>query len=163
LIRPAVRGDVPAIAAIYAHYVEHTAITFAVRAPSEADWEQRFAQAQEAGHPWFVTEDGFAMCGSFRPLEGYAATVETSIYLAPQARGRGLGTAVYGACLDEAAARGFHVAVAAITLPNDASAALHQKLGFEAVGVMREVGRKLGEWRDVGWWQLPLARYGQPR
>lgn len=76
--------------------------------------------------------------------------------MAPGLVGRRLGRPLYEATLAEAARRGFHVAVAGITVPNPRSVALHERLGFEPVGTFNEVGRKLGEWRDVSWWQLRL-------
>ena len=99
---------------------------------------------------------GYATASPFRPKAAYAPTVETTVYLAPGHAGRGTGRALYGTLLDACAAAGFHRAVAGITLPNPASAALHERLGFALVGVFSEVGHKHGAWHDVAWYQLAL-------
>ncbi len=160
-IRPARTEDVAAAAAIYAHYVETTAITFDLQVPTEEDWRERLHAAGAAGHPWMVAVErgavlGYATAGTFNAKRAYAATVETTVYLTPEATGRGWGSALYGALLTECAARSFHLAVALIALPNPASVALHEALGFRRVGVLAEVGHKLGVWRDVALWQLRL-------
>jgi phosphinothricin acetyltransferase len=164
--RPVQEGDLARIAEIYAHYVERTAITFDTEVPDLAHWRERLATAEQRRHPWMVSVldgdvIGYAMTGTFRPKGAYDPTVETTIYLDASRVGAGLGTELYAACLAEAARRGFHLGVAGITMPNERSLALHRKLGFEHVGVFREVGHKLGEWRDVSWWQVPLDRYLQ--
>lgn len=160
-VRAATAGDLPAIAGIYAHYVESTAITFDLEAPTAADWVARWESARAADRPWSVSERdgevaGFVVTSEFRPRAAYRATVEASIYVVPGLVGQGIGRPLYEATLGEAARRGFHVAVAGITLPNPRSVALHERLGFEAVGTFNEVGHKLGRWRDVSWWQLRL-------
>jgi L-amino acid N-acyltransferase YncA len=154
-IRPLAPADTEPVAEIYVHYVQHTAITFDLEAPSAADWAGRLAAAD--GLPWLGCEDGgrlvgFAYAGRFRPKRAYEPTVETTIYLHHEAGGRGLGRLLYGALLDRVAAGGFHTAVAGVTLPNPASVALHERLGFTPVGVFSEVGHKLGRWHDVGFW-----------
>jgi phosphinothricin acetyltransferase len=160
-VRPATDADVAAIARIYAYYVEQTPATFDVEAPSLAEWGVRWETAQAAERPWFVSEAaagvvGFVVMSGFRPKAAYKATIETTIYLDPAVVGHGLGRPLYATALDEAARRGFHVAVAGITLPNRGSVDLHEALGFTKVGVFEEVGHKLGEWRDVSWWQRRL-------
>jgi len=160
-IRPAEGADLPAIADIYAHYVEHTVVTFDLEAPDLAAWERRWGAAAKAGYPWWVAVldgecSGYLTAAEFRPKPAYGRTVETTIYLAPEATGRGLGGALYEVALPELGRRGFHLATAGITLPNPASVALHERHGFTPVGVFEEVGYKLGGWRDVGWWQRRL-------
>jgi phosphinothricin acetyltransferase len=160
-LRGANVDDLAAIAAIYAPYVEKTAITFDLEPPSAAAWRAKWDAAQNGGHPWFVAEAeggellGYVSTSQFMPRLAYRSTIQTTIYLREDARGRGIGTALYELALREAA-RSFHRAVAGITLPNEASVALHERLGFTRVGVFEEVGHKLGQWRDVGWWQLRL-------
>jgi len=161
-IRAVEAGDLAAIAAIYAHYVEHTYVTFDLDAPDRADWQRRWETAVAAGHPWWTalragTCEGFLTTAEFRPKPAYRSTVETTIYLSPEATGRGLGGALYDVALPELGRRGFHLATAGIALPNPASVALHERYGFALVGVFEEVGYKLGAWRDVGWWQRRLA------
>ncbi len=138
-------------------------MTFDVEPLPVTTWRERFAGAREAGRPWRVAEAedgggvvGYATASAFRPKAAYGATVETTIYLAPGRGGHGLGTALLGALLAACADAGFHRAVAGVTLPNPASVALHERLGFTPVGVFSEVGHKHGAWHDVGWWQLRL-------
>jgi L-amino acid N-acyltransferase YncA len=157
-MRPVEAADLPAIAAIYAHYVEHSYATFDLEPPTAADWRTRFDGARALAHPWVIREDGagYAIAATFNVRPAWRTTVSTAIYLDPAQRRRGLGRPLYAALLDAARDGGFHVAVAGIALPNDASVALHEGLGYEPVGVMREVGHKFGVWRDVGYWQRRL-------
>lgn len=153
----------PQIATIYDHYVRHTYITFEKLPPSPEQWHHKWLAAQQANHPWMVGERAGTVCGyatalTFNPKPAYDPTVETSIYLHPERLGEGLGRGLYQRLLDEVDERDFHTAVAGIALPNERSIALHESLGFQLVGVFREVGHKLGDWRDVGWWQRALIR-----
>ena len=161
VIRPAARGDLARIVAIYGHYVEHTYATFEIDTPTPEQWSLKWAAARERNHPWLVSEQGgelhgYATAATFNPRPAYRFTVETSIYLQHEVVGQGLGRRLYEALLAEVARRGFHLAVAGIALPNERSVALHESLSFRGVGVFREVGYKLDDWRDVGWWQRPL-------
>ena len=161
-IRPAAPGDLPAMAEIHAYYVLETVLTFDVEPLGLAEWEERLEAAEAARHPWLVAADpggavvGFVAAGPYRARASYARTVELSIYLRPDARGRGLGTRLYAAILPELSARGFHRAMGGVTLPNPASVALHEGAGFRSVGVLDEVGHKHGAYRSVGWWLRPL-------
>jgi phosphinothricin acetyltransferase len=159
-IRAARDDDLASIASIYAHYVEHTYITFELEAPSVQTWAQEWRAARAAGYPWLVAQAGdrvvgYATCSAFNRKPAYRSTVATTIYLGEARVGRGLGRGLYAALL-ERAAESFHLAAAGIALPNPRSVALHERLGFARVGVFEEVGHKLGGWRDVGWWQLRL-------
>jgi len=156
-IRPARPADLAAVAAIYNVEVEQGVGTFDTdpKGPDHfshrldaADPRDVFLVADEAG-----TVVGFAYSGPFRPRPAYAATRETSVYLASSARGRGLGRALYAELLARLDAAGVHTTMAVVALPNDASEALHASLGFERVGVLREVGHKHGRWVDTAWWQ----------
>jgi L-amino acid N-acyltransferase YncA len=166
-IRLAKGIDAPAITAIYAPYVRDTAISFETDPPIPAEIARRIETGMPA-YPWLVAEAAgevaaFAYAAPFKSRPAYLWTVETTVYVAPERRGAGLGRAVYGALLTVLALQGYCAAVAAITLPNDASAALHEALGFRPVGILRGVGYKLGGWRDTGWWQLGLAEpSGEP-
>ncbi len=154
-IRPATDGDLAAIAAITNHYIATSAIHFAYEPIALAE----LAAQRDPRYPWLVIEEGavvgFAKAGAWRDRTAYAWTCEVGLYLAEQGgvRGRGLGTALYTALLDEVARRGFRSAIAGIALPNDASVALHQRLGFEPVGTVRDAGWKMGRWHDVAFWQ----------
>ena len=156
-IRPARPDDLAAVAAIYNVEVEQGVGTF----DTDTKGPDHFAHRLDAADPrdlFLVAEDagsvvGFAYSGPFRPRPAYAATRETSIYLASAARGRGVGRGLYAELLTRLDAAGVHTTMAVIALPNDASEALHASLGFERVGVLREVGHKLGRWVDTAWWQ----------
>lgn len=159
-IRPAEGGDVAAIVRIYGHAVRETVATFDLIDPPASYWTDRVA-SPAAGDHVLVAEDGpsligFAYSSAFRPRPAYARTRETSVYLAPDAVGRGVGTALYSALLDRLRADGVHLAVAVIAQPNPASVALHERLGFELVGTLREVGRKFDRWIDTRWYQRKL-------
>lgn len=160
-IRAAEAGDLETLAAIYGWYVEHSYATFALDAPSVGEWTEDFAIAEERGFPWLVgVEDdaviGYTRSGSFFPRRGYDSSVMSAIYLDRAQIGRGFGRPLYAAALDRLKFSPFHLAVAGIALPNAASQALHESSGFAPVGTFREVGHKLGAWRDVSWWQLAL-------
>ncbi|HEX2015828.1 MAG TPA: GNAT family N-acetyltransferase [Solirubrobacteraceae bacterium] len=160
-IRPAELADLGAVGEIYAHYVRHTFVTFDLEPPTPGDWRASWRAAQRDRHPWWVAEAGnevlgFLSTSAFRPKAAYRPTVETTIYLAPEAAGQGLGTALYEVGLPRLTELGFHRATAGIALPNPASVALHERMGFTLVGVFDEVGHKLGGWRDVGWWRRAL-------
>ena len=159
--REAGEGDLEAIAAVHGHYVRGSVATFDTEPLGVEGWREKWRAARDADHPWLVAEEGgevvgFALCGPFRPKAAYRPTVETTIYLDSGASGRGIGRSLYADMLAEAGRRGFHLAVAGITLPNEPSVRLHRELGFTEVGVFSEVGHKLGQWRDVGWWQKLL-------
>ena len=164
-IRPASRTDVPGMLAIYAPVVAQTTVSYEEVPPDEEELARRLATTTERT-PWIVgTEDGaagervlgYAYAGPFRARAAYRWTVESALYVHEATRGRGLGRALYLALLDLLRLQGFHLVVGGIALPNPVSERLHESLGFEPVGTFREVGWKLGGWRDVGFWQLRLA------
>lgn len=153
MIRPAVPADAAAIAAIYAHYVQTTAITFATKAPTEADYAARIADTR---YPFFVAEEdgavvGFVYAAAFRTKEAYRWDVELTIYLAPGHAGHGLGRALMDACLARLRAQGYLNVYSCITLPNASSVGLHRAFGFDELGVFPKTGYKLGRWHDVVW------------
>lgn len=150
--------DAPACAAIYAPHVTDGVASFEAVAPPASEIARRMA----AAHVWLVCESGdggvagYAYASRHRDREAYRLTAETSVYVSPGHQGRGIGRALYDELLRELGERGFRVALAGITLPNPASVALHESVGFVPVGVFRAVGLKAGRWWDVGWWQLSL-------
>jgi len=159
LIRLAGEADAEQIASIYRPYVEQSRISFEEFAPDSAEIVRRMSGPI---HPWLVVEDdgpivGFASTSPMRNRNAYRWSVETGIYVAPEAQGRGLGRRLLAAHLDLLERQGFVTIVAGIALPNEASVALHEKLGFALSGVERGVGFKLGQWIDVGRWQKDLA------
>jgi L-amino acid N-acyltransferase YncA len=165
-IRDATPADAPACAAIYAHYVAHTAITFENEPPTAADMAARIADAQRA-HAWLVLCDGGRLAGyayghRFKERAAYRWSCEVSVYLEAGRRRTGAGRALYGALLPRLAARGYRQAVAGITLPNAASVGLHAALGFEPVGTYRRIGWKFDSWYDVAFTQLELSAGADP-
>jgi L-amino acid N-acyltransferase YncA len=158
-IRPATPTDATAIAAIYRPFVTDTVISFDTDPPDAAAFAARMASA---ALPWLVIEDagviaGYAYASRWRDRAAYAWVAETSIYMAPAQQGRGLGRTLYAALLEAMAARGYVAAIGCIALPNPASVALHEALGFVAIGRHPQVGYKHGGWHDVGFWQKELA------
>lgn len=149
--------DAAAICRVYNHYVRDTIVTFATEEISEADMAASIA-AVSTKFPWVVWEDeglvlGYALASEWKSRCAYRFSVETTIYLDPAAGGRGIGTRLYADLLERVACAGHHSALGGIALPNPASVALHEKLGFTKVGHLREVGRKFDRWVDVGYWQ----------
>jgi len=160
-LRPAEPADAPALLAIYAPLVESTAVSFEDVPPSAEEMAARIVATLRT-HPFLVAERqgtiaGYAYAGRHRARAAYRLSADVSVYVATEGRRRGVGRALYSALLEELARRGFHAAFAGIALPNPASVALHEALGFTPVGVYREVGFKLGRWHDVGWWQRLLG------
>jgi phosphinothricin acetyltransferase len=158
-------GDAAACAEIYAPHVEGSAVSFDELAPDAAAMGERIERVT-ATHAWLVAERegqvvGYAYGYPFQQRPAYRWTVGVSVYVAEGEHGRGVGRALYAALFDRLRERGYRMAHAGITLPNPASVALHESLGFEQVGVNREIGWKNGAWRDVGWWQLELAPAGE--
>jgi L-amino acid N-acyltransferase YncA len=154
------RRDAAACAAIYAPFVSDSAVSFEEVAPSGEEMGRRIEQTS-ARYPWLVAERGdevagFAYATAHRSRAAYRWAADVSAYVGEAHRGQGLGTELYRVLLELLRGQGIQVAAAGITLPNPASVALHESLGFEPVGVWRRVGWKDGAWRDVGWWQLEL-------
>lgn len=162
LIRPAGSSDLPRIVEIYNHYVIHTPVTFDVEpytAETRLPWFQQFAETGR--HRLLVAEEaglvlGYAGTTRFRPKAAYNTTVETTIYCAPDSTQKGLGRRLYSALFVAIADEDVRLIVAGFTLPNPASQALHERLGFRHVGVFKEVGRKFGRYWDVAWMERPL-------
>jgi L-amino acid N-acyltransferase YncA len=157
--------DAAACAAIYAPHVEDSVVSFEERAPDAEEMARRI-ERYSAGHAWLVAERegevvGYAYATAFNERPAYRWSAGVSVYVGDAARGQGVGRALYGALFDRLRERGFRTACAGITLPNEASVGLHESLGFEQVGVNREIGWKHGAWRDVGWYQLELAPAGE--
>jgi L-amino acid N-acyltransferase YncA len=160
-VRPADAQDAAAIAAIYAPYVHDTAITFELEAPDAAAMRARI-EAGSALYPWLVAEidgavRGYAYAGLFRTRAAYRWTVETTVYVDRDYPRRGLGRALYERLIADCAAQGFVTALGVVALPNAASVALHEAVGFVHTGTEIGVGHKFRTWHDVGVWQRDLA------
>jgi phosphinothricin acetyltransferase len=155
------RRDAEACAAIYRPHVEASATSFEERAPDGGELAGRM-ESTIGTHPWLVAEAagevvGFAYACPHRSRAAYRWAVDVSVYVAAGHHRNGHARRLYEALLAELRGRGFRMACAGITLPNEASVALHEGLGFVPVGVYRKIGWKDGAWRDVGWWQLELS------
>lgn len=154
-IRPSTDADVPAIAAIYTHHVLHGTGTFEIEPPSAQDMAARRADVLAKNLPYLVAEEdgrvlGFAYCNWFKPRPAYRFSAEDSIYLAPDAAGRGLGRQLLTALAREAEARGVRKLIAVIgDSANAGSIGVHRALGFDHVGVIRSCGWKFERWLDI--------------
>lgn len=149
-------SDLPAIAEIYAHYVEHSVATFELVAPDETEWKQRFTSVTGAGLPFLVARvdgevAGYAYCSPWKSRPAYRQTVENSIYLAPAVVGRGIGGRLLDELLVRCASAGIRevIAVIADPGPENASPVLHRRRGFTDIGRLSGVGFKHGRWLDT--------------
>jgi phosphinothricin acetyltransferase len=162
-VRPAAEDDLEAINDIYNHYVVETHITFDDEpTPMKARREWFSHYGATGRHRLLVAAEaqtviGFASSSRLRPKPGYLTSVETSIYLAPGATGRGAGGKLYAELFKAIEGEDLHRAYAGIALPNPASIALHEKLGFKRVALFSEQGRKFGRYWDVAWFEKPLG------
>ncbi|WPO73202.1 MULTISPECIES: GNAT family N-acetyltransferase [unclassified Streptomyces] len=168
-VRPGVESDLSALTELYNHYVRETAVTFDTVAflPEERrPW--LLSHPQDGPHRLLVAQDrdpgarpgrllGYATSSPFRPRPAYATSVEVSVYCAPDAAGRGIGTLLYKELLAALEGEDLHRAYAGIAQPNEASVRLHERFGFRHVGTYEEVGRKFGRYWDVAWYERPLG------
>jgi L-amino acid N-acyltransferase YncA len=160
MIRPVRPSDAQALADIYNPYIRDTTITFEEEPVTGEEVAARIAKVTEA-YPWLVWEEdgqvyGYAYSSVWRGRPAYRHSTETAIYLSMEHRGLGVGAKLYQALLDELRRRGFHLALGCLALPNDPSVRLHERLGFNKAGHMREAGWKFDRWVDVGFWELLL-------
>lgn len=144
---------------IYAPFVTGSWISFELEPPSVEEMARRIADYGES-HAWLVAERGGVVAGyaygsPHRAREAYSTSCDVAVYVDPACARAGIGRKLYAALIPRLREK-YHAAFAGIALPNDASIGLHEAMGFGPVGVYREVGWKLGGWRDVGWWQRLL-------
>ncbi len=156
MIRSGVLEDLPRLTEIYNYYVRESAVTFDVEAFSvERRREEWFGLFSESGRYRLVVAEcggevmGYACTVPFHKKPAYATSVETSVYLAPEATGKGIGAKLYAELFERLRGAGVHRYYAGVTQPNPASMALHKKFGFRKVGALRECGFKFGKFRDV--------------
>ena len=160
-IRIATPADAEAITAIYAPVVANTSISFELTPPTV---DEMCGRIERKLHdlPWLVSEDahgavnGYVYASKHRERPAYQWSVDVTAYVREDARGLGVGKRLYQALFEELATLGYFQAFAGIALPNNASVALHESVGFQPIGIYRNVGFKLGAWHDVGWWQKEL-------
>jgi len=161
-VRDATLGDLPAVAAIYTHYVLRTTITFNTQVRTPREWTERFERDVLAGpYELLVAEVDGAITGyvetqRFRPKPAYDRSVELSIYVAPDAEGSGTGGALFGELFDRLADTDFHRAYSVIALPNVRSVRFHERWGFVHRGTLTEAGHKFGRYLDVAFYERAL-------
>ncbi|KUN73381.1 acetyltransferase [Streptomyces canus] len=163
IIRPATPADLPAVAKIFTHYVNHTLATFEEIPPTVEQWRGRLDELTDRGLPFLVTElsgevAGYAYAGPWRPKPAYRYTVEDTVYIVPDRTGKGLGGALLGALVTESTRAGVRQMIAVIAdNGSGASAALHRRFGFTDAGLLKRVGRKHGRWIDTRLMQRALV------
>ncbi|MDN5351252.1 MAG: hypothetical protein PWQ12_168 [Clostridiales bacterium] len=160
MIRPVKVSDAGDIVKIYNHYIANTTVSFEEETLSAEAMEKRIIDVT-ANHPWLVYEEeghvvGYAYANVWRNRSAYRYSAETSVYLDVDFKRMGLGTKLYEALKGALKARGFHTAIACVTLPNDPSQMFHQSIGFKKIGVFQEVGYKFETWLNVEYWALKL-------
>ncbi len=162
ILRDAQAADAARIAGIYNHYILHSTATFQEQPISTEDIAARITEIEAAGLPWLVadTDDGivgYAYASKWKGRCAYRYAVETTVYIAPEMQGQGIGTRLYRELLDRLRKCSLHAAMGGIALPNAASISLHERAGFEKVAHFREVGYKFDRWIDVGYWEIILS------
>jgi phosphinothricin acetyltransferase len=160
MIRPATVSDAPAIAAIYNPYIAATTISFEEAPVSDQEMAERI-KGVTANLPWYVFEAdgkvvGYAYATPWRTRCAYRLSVESSVYISAEHAGKGIGTQLYRTLLDDLQQRGTTVVIGGVALPNAASVALHERMGFEKVAHFKKVGRKFDTWIDVGYWEYMM-------
>lgn len=160
-VREAVAADAAAVARIYNHYVVASHATFETEVVSAADMAARVADVAAATLPWLVAEMpdgivGYAYAKRWRERSAYRHSAEVSVYLDPARTGCGVGRALYVALIDALRPLSIHAVIGGVALPNEASIALHEHLGFRKVAHFEQVGFKQERWIDVAYWQLLL-------
>ncbi|NEC86362.1 GNAT family N-acetyltransferase [Streptomyces sp. SID12501] len=163
-VRPGVEDDLVALTDLYNHYVRETPTTFDIKIFTPQERRPWLLSYPEDGpHRLMVATDvdsqrilGYATSGPFRAKPAYGTTVEVTVYLAPDAGGRGVGTLLYEALFEALSGEDVHRALAGVVPPNEASVRLHERFGFRYVGTYREVGRKFGRYWDVAWYEKEL-------
>ena len=147
-------ADIPAITRIYGHYVRETVITFETEEPDEKEMQSRFDAIVGRGHPLLIAEQkgqviGYAYASTYRPRAAYRFTCEDSIYLAPEAVGLGLGSALLSRLIEDAGKAGLKQMLAVITAERANSIRIHEKHGFRMIGRYEALGYKFDRWLDI--------------
>lgn len=160
-IRPAVPADAAALLAIYRPYVEETAVTFEYEVPTAEEFARRILDFS-GFYPYLVWEEdgqilGYAYAHRHKERAAYQWNVELSIYLAKDVCRQGIGSRLYGALIELLLLQGVQNFYGCVTMPNDASDALHKKMGFKLCSLWHHCGYKLGKWHDVAWYEMNIA------
>ncbi len=163
MIRVATANDSESILKIYAPYIENTSYTFETEVPTIDSFKERISSYMQ-NWPWLVCEidgvvAGYAYGAKHRERVAYQWGVESSVYIHDDYQRAGVGRALYTALIDILRLQGFRNLYAVINLPNEKSVSFHENLGFEYFATYKNVGYKLGRWKNVGWWQLQLNEY----
>lgn len=161
MIRLALPADAEAIARIYNHFILNSVSTFEEQVITPQAIEERMQKISAASLPWLVAESsskivGYAYASGWKDRSAYRYSVECSVYIDPDSLGVGIGSKLYETLLADLRQKKVHAVIGGISLPNEASARLHEKFGFRKVAHFKEVGYKFGQWVDVGYWQLVL-------
>ena len=162
MIRSALPSDAVSICEIYNHYILESHATCETSPVSSKEMAKRISRIQqELNLPWIVLEVdqqvvGYAYATQWKPRQAYAKTVETTVYIHMNFHGQGFGKRLYLELIDSLRNLGYHALLGGISLPNEGSAVLHEKVGFKKVGQLQQVGYKFDRWIDVGYWELIL-------
>ncbi|WP_372767027.1 arsinothricin resistance N-acetyltransferase ArsN1 family B [Lutibacter sp.] len=162
MIRTVKLEDAQEIAEIYNYYILNSCVTFEEIPVSNEEMGERI-QAAHSKFPWLVYEKGkeiigYAYASVWKPRSAYKYTIESTVYLKKEARKKGIGSLLYKELLMQIRDLGFHAVIGGISLPNEASVALHEKFGFEKIAQFKEVGYKFKKWIDVGYWELLINK-----
>lgn len=162
-LRLATVGDAGAILDIYSHYINNTAVTFEQAVPSAEEFHARLLGIM-AQYPILVCEDGgrvigYAYGSRHQSRAAYCYSAELSVYLRPQYVRLGIGRVLCKALIELMKTQNVQTVYSAVSLPNDASCAMHEALGFTRAGLWRNTGRKLGRWIDIAWYELAIGDY----
>jgi len=161
MIREVKESDAAPIAAIYNYYIQNSVVSFEEEQLSADDVIRRMQEVKDLGFPWIVAEDqgeivGYAYATKWRDRSAYRFSAEVTVYVSNESTSRGWGTRLYESLFSKLETMKIHVVIGGIALPNDASVALHEKFGMTKAAHYKEVGRKFGQWLDVGYWQKIL-------
>ena len=160
MIRPVTENDAAAICMIYNHYVETGFISFETELVSESEMASRIKTISST-YPYLVYEEqgkviAYAYANLWKTRAAYKHSLETTIYASPEILAKGIGRSLYLRLFDSLDRNAVHTLMAVIALPNEASVSFHEKMGYVKAGHFKEVGKKFGDWIDVGYWQKML-------
>lgn len=160
MIRNVSLDDARSICSIYNYYILNSISTFELEPISVDETAKRIKLVKDK-YPWIVYEQdgeilGYAYADEWKTRKAYKYSVESTVYLKDGESGKGTGSKLYKFLLDELKKMNIHAVIGGISLPNDVSVALHEKLGFKKIAQFKEVGKKFNKWIDVGYWELVI-------